>query len=68
MDNQKMGLQPYNRDILEYQILQLLQDIKLVQGGSAVGATLRRHPQVKKYLIEKQVDRLKAIEQDNFPK
>lgn len=66
MDN-KMGLNPYNRDILEYQILQLLQDIKLVQGGTALASTLRRHPKVKKYLIEKQIDRLSQLEQDNFP-
>lgn len=68
MNDNKLGLTSYQRDILEYHLLQLLQDIKLVQGGSAVGATLRRHPQIKKYLIQKQIDRLSSIEDDHFPK
>lgn len=42
--------------------IELLQQIKLTQGNTALNSTLRRHAKLKKFLLEKQVDRLQIIE------
>lgn len=47
-------------------LLTLLKQIKLVQGGTALSSTLRRHNKLKLYLIEKQIARIKHIEETYF--
>lgn len=47
-------------------LLDLLYQIKLVQGGTALSATLRRHNKIKTYLVSKQVDLLNHIEENFF--
>lgn len=42
--------------------LLLLQQIKLVQGNTALNSTLRRHKILRDYLIEKQRDFISSIE------
>lgn len=53
-------------DFLYDKLLALLYQIKLVQGGTSLSATLRRHSKVKNYLIAKQVSRLEHIEETYF--
>ena len=48
-------------------LIVLLQQIKLVQGGSALPPTLRRHKAIKSYLMEKQKSKLNYIEENYFP-
>lgn len=55
-------------DYLYEYLLTLLQQIKLVQGGTALSATLRRHNKLKTYLIEKQIEKIKHIEERYFNK
>lgn len=42
--------------------IELLQQIKLTQGNTALNSTLRRHSSLKKFLLEEQVNRLKFLE------
>lgn len=51
--------------LYEY-LLTLCQEIKLVQGGTALSSTLRRHNKLKLYLIEKQIEKIKHIEERYF--
>lgn len=44
----------------------LLQQIKLVQGGTALASTLRRHIKIKNYLIDKQSSILNHLEETYF--
>lgn len=53
-------------DFLYEKLLELLNQIKLVQGGSALPSTLRRHRQIKLYLIEKQIKKIEHIEKVYF--
>lgn len=53
-------------DFLYQQLLRLLYQIKLVQGGTALSSTLRRHTSLKIYLIEKQIEKIKTIEERYF--
>lgn len=53
-------------DFLYSKLLDLLKEIKLVQGGTALSSSLRRHNQIKLYLIEKQIQRIKEIETTYF--
>lgn len=53
-------------DFLYERLLSLLEEIKLVQGGTALASTLRRHQQVKIYMIEKQIQKIRAIEETYF--
>lgn len=53
-------------DFLYEKLLELLNQIKLVQGGSSLPATLRRHRQIKLYLIEKQIKKIEHIEKKYF--
>lgn len=51
--------------LYEY-LLSLLEQIKLVQGGTALSATLRRHTKLKIYLIQKQIEKIKYVEERYF--
>lgn len=47
-------------------LIDLFNEIKLIQSGSAVPATLRRHKVIKDYLIEKQKHIIQYIEDTYF--
>ena len=47
-------------------IINLLKEVKLVQGGTALASTLRRHKKIKDYCIAKQIVRINHIEDDYF--
>ena len=47
-------------------LIDLFNEIKLIQSGSAVPATLRRHKIIKDYLIEKQKHILQYVEDTYF--
>lgn len=53
-------------DFLYSKLLDLLEQIKLVQGGTALSSTLRRHSDIKIYLIEKQIEKIRHIEEKYF--
>ena len=53
-------------DFLYEQLLRLLEQIKLVQSGTALSSTLRRHSKIKIYMIEKQIEKIKHIEETYF--
>lgn len=53
-------------NFLYSRILELLQQIKLVQGGTALSSTLRRHNKIRLYMIEKQRSLLNSIEDKYF--
>lgn len=53
-------------DFLYDRIIELLSQVKLVQGGSAIPATLRRHKVIKDYLMEKQSMLITHIENTYF--
>lgn len=56
-----------SRDNFLYEELgRLLQEIKLAQGGTSLDATLRRHNMIRIYLISKQIDKIRDIEQTYF--
>lgn len=56
-----------SRDNFLYEELgRLLQEIKLAQGGTALDATLKRHNMIRIYLISKQIDKIRDIEQTYF--
>lgn len=42
--------------------IELLNQIKITQGATALNSTLRRHITLKKFLLTKQVERLSLIE------
>ena len=46
-----------------FNALQLLSEIKLVQGNDALNSTLRRHKRLKMFLLEKQVEKLEELEE-----
>lgn len=48
-------------------IIVLLEQIKLVQGGSALPPTLRRHKAIRNYLMDKQKAKINYIEETYFP-
>lgn len=56
----------YEDDFLYERLLTLLKQIKLVQGGTALSSTLRRHNKIKLYMIEKQIQKIKYIEEHYF--
>lgn len=53
-------------DFLYEYVLDFLEQIKLVQGGTALSATLRRHSLLKEYMIQKQRDKIAYIEETYF--
>ena len=55
-------------DFLYERLLELLQQMKLVQGGTALASSLRRHNKIKLYMIEKQIQKIKHIEETYFCK
>ena len=42
--------------------IKLLYDIKIVQGGTALASTLRRHSIIKQYLLKHQIQDIKDLE------
>lgn len=63
--------QPYidvtkDDDFLYSHLLNLLNEIRLVQGGTALDATLRRHNQMRLYLMSKQIEKIRLIEEKYF--
>lgn len=55
-----------NDDFLYQRIINLLQQIKLVRGGTDLAYTLRNHPKIRNYCREKQVQEIKDIEDKYF--
>lgn len=55
-------------DFLYKKLLELLYQIKLTQGATALNSTLRRHNMIKIYLLEKQINQIKTIEERYFDK
>ena len=53
-------------NFLYQQLMELLSQIKLAQGGSGFDASLRRHQKLKLYAMKKQIDRIKYIEETFF--
>ena len=53
-------------DFIYDRLLDLLQQVKLVQGGTALSSTLRRHFTIKNYMIQKQQEKLKYVEDTYF--
>lgn len=53
-------------DFLYKELGRLLQEIKLAQGGTSLDATLKRHNMIRIYLISKQIDKIRDIEQKYF--
>ena len=53
-------------DFLYSYLIKLLEQIKLVQSGTALDSTLKRHSFIRNYLISKQKDRLDYIETTFF--
>lgn len=56
----------YEDDFLYSQLIRLCEQVKLVQGATALNSTLRRHSKIKSYLIQKQVEQLSLIESRYF--
>lgn len=52
------------KDQLYYNLITLLQEIKLTQGNLALNGTLAKHPIIKRYLLECQVEDLQNLELD----
>lgn len=55
-----------NEDLLYKSLVSFLYDIKIFQGGTALSATLRRHPKIKAFLLRKQKERLNSFESSYF--
>lgn len=55
-------------DFLYERLLELLEQMKLVQGGTALASSLRRHNKIKLYMMEKQIQKIKHIEETYFCK
>lgn len=53
-------------DFIYSKFLELLQQIKLVQGGIALDSTLKRHKDLRSYLVSKQIDLLSSYEKKFF--
>lgn len=53
-------------DFLYERIIKLLQEVKLVRGGTDLAYTLRNHKLIKQYLTEKQKAEIRYIENTYF--
>ena len=53
-------------DFLYVQLMRLLEQIKITQGGTELAYTLRNHKKLKNYAIAKQIQRIKLIEEKYF--
>lgn len=53
-------------DFLYDWLIDFLRQYKLVNGGTALASTLRRHSNIKRYLLEKQIAKLSYVEETYF--
>lgn len=53
-------------NFLYSKLIKLFSEIKIIQGGTALASTLRRHSRLKNYCIAKQIAKLTHIEQTYF--
>lgn len=53
-------------DVLYYDLISFLSEVKVAQGGQSLSATLVRHPKIRKYLKEKQRAILDSYESKFF--
>ena len=53
-------------DFLYKELSRLLQEIKLAQGGTSLDDTLKCHNMIRIYLISKQIDKIRDIEETYF--
>lgn len=53
-------------DFLYERIITLLQQVKLVRGGTELAYTLRNHPKIRNYCRSKQQSELKYIDDNYF--
>ena len=56
----------WDDDFLYEKLTRLLEQIKIVQGGTELAYTLRNHQNIKLYLISKQIEKIKHIEKTYF--
>lgn len=49
-------------EVIYYELLDLLGEIKITQGPLAVSSTLNRHPLLKSFIIERQKLKLSSLE------
>lgn len=48
------------------ELILILEQIKLVQGGTSLASTIRRHQKIKNYLVDKQRKKLGYLEETYF--
>ncbi|MBQ6414191.1 hypothetical protein IJI28_01020 [Candidatus Saccharibacteria bacterium] len=53
-------------DFLYQELMELLWDHKLLRGGAALNQTLKDHNVLTLYLISKQIDKIRNIEESYF--
>ena len=53
-------------DFLYLRFINILQNVRLVQGGSALDATLHRHPRILNYCKAKQLSQIRDLESEYF--
>lgn len=53
-------------DFLYQELMELLQQHKLLRGGAALNQTLKDHNVLTLYLISKQIDKIRTIEETYF--
>lgn len=53
-------------DCLYLFLIQLLDQIKIVQGGTNLAYTLRNHPHIRDYLISKQIAKINSFDSVYF--
>lgn len=58
----KIFLSPDDEELYDFAI-SLLREIKLTQGGTALSSTLRRHSDLKNFLIDRQKLKIKQFEE-----
>lgn len=55
--------QVVTKDMLYFRLIELLTEVKLVQGNMALNSTINRHKEVKEFMLQYQVDTLQDIEE-----
>lgn len=53
-------------EFLYIQLTRLLEQIKLTRGGTELAYTLRNHKDIRLYLISKQIEKIRHIEETYF--
>ena len=53
-------------DVLYILIIQLLEQVKIVQGGTNLAYTLRNHPNIRDYLLSKQIQKMNDFDSTYF--